>query len=817
MDADLDVLKQKPLQHQLRVFFHGDPPVSLQLVNYLLSYTIPETYNDLPSELQAAIVGKLQNLVGLGNLLNSIRNTSNGDWVLLYGRVLENVLDDSLICKLVVGEKDPQRLRLVDKLLFKGETLGVINEFLESIVKLNSVTYGAYLSDGIIRLCQNKVPYKTICLYMISTLGVTESSSTQFFDTIFCEATIEYFWSLVRQLRLFETKSVWRKLLWQYFPFRFTLESNQRIIALSRILLAYGDFGFLDVDFVERNLGIGGIATNKLIAYLIPSANVSAFAIKLLSRSCDKNALKSKPITIQVLETHLVLQLLIRSKTSDETKSLLKNPVFLTAISNRLESLSSNVKILGIILAEKLCKITGEESIFKFDDLGEYRYLLENDTYILLEEFDIEDSQSDWQLLLAPRIIENEDDEEAGILTNTHDTQIQNIAQMQIDDDSDMESDNEGDPSRTKPSKPLYIKDLLNYLTVDTNNKQAYDKRRLALTLGPTLIRQKARFGNEVAFLADSLYTTLISLDNVFMDDDFYDWILQNLVAVIASHYTTSLHVCRLLLNGDYSLQQRVMILTSLTLAARELKGLADDLITKSYSQNHFPTKQLPPNVHHLFGIIDGLESKVQDTLMLEASQDAQEQIDELNGVGKVLRISNKLKKRTSLELDTPLKPLIDNFYKVIGRYFFFPLCNVWYESGGIDIGLYSSILRAHFIKTLSLLLHCSYPSATDLHSMCREYLLITTSSLKQVDVDELQLIESIATGVLIVCEVCDENYLVTEFYNELTEVHTWLANIWELLIDNKVKSVCAGVLLRISSLFEKHNRLIENQLNSMY
>ncbi|KAG7193372.1 telomere binding protein [Scheffersomyces spartinae] len=841
MQDSLDFLKEEPLQHQLRVFFNANPPVSQKLVFYLLSYTVPEAYRDLKPELQNEILAKLRNLIGIGGLVNRMRDPPNRAWLLVYGEVLERVLDDTVICSLVVGERDPQRLRLIDKLIFKGGTLGVINEIVDQDTKresiYNSDSYSAFLSNGILQLCQNStVPYKDISSFMMSTLGVTEWSYIQFFDVMFTQLTIDNLWSLLRMLRLFELKSVWQKLLWHYLPFRyFTVldDANDKIVSLCRILESYGKnlSGILDVDFIERNLNNGSntMAINKLVAYLIPSDMISSFITKLLRASGDKNALKSKPISLQALEIHLMIQLLIRSKNAYSTKSLLKNPVFLSFVSNRLESLSNNVKMIGIVFAEKLCELTGEDKIFKFDTVDEYGYLLDDSSYILPEQTNADadvakDLSSCWKVLSAPQVIENEPDIDANIVDDTK--QIQNLSLTELNDkelDSDMDPDNEdgdGDPSSVKPSKPLYIKDLLEYLTVDTSNKQAYDKRKLALTVGPTLIRQKAKFGNELALLADSLYTTFIALDNAFDDDQFYDWILQNLVAVIASHYTSSLHVCRLLLNGDYSLQQRVMILTSLTLAARELKGIQDDLVTKSYTKTLFPTNQLPPNVHRIFGIVDGLESQIQDELMLEASKDAQDQIN--GGVGKVLRMSSKLRKpsaTTTTDIENSYRPpFIDIYYKVIvGRYFFFPLCNVWYESRGINIGIYSSILKSHFIKTLSLILHCSYPSSTDIHSMVREFLLIITSHIKQVGVDEIQLIESICTGVLIACEVCDENYLVTEFYNDLTIFHTWLSTIWELIIDNKVKSICAGVLLKITGLFEKHNRLIENQLNSMY
>ena len=145
----------------------------------------------------------------------------------------------------------------------------------------------------------------------------------------------------------------------------------------------------------------------------------------------------------------------------------------------------------------------------------------------------------------------------------------QDVSQDLDDDDDDSL------PPQTDVADPIYVKQLIEYFSVDTSNQNAYEMRRKALLKGPTLLHQKYRYGTEVHFYLEELLALLIGLDNHFDDKDFNELKLNNMVAVIVTNPSITTFMFNLLLTGDYSLQQRVLILSATLMAARQLRGFS--------------------------------------------------------------------------------------------------------------------------------------------------------------------------------------------------------------------------------------------------
>ena len=148
---------------------------------------------------------------------------------------------------------------------------------------------------------------------------------------------------------------------------------------------------------------------------------------------------------------------------------------------------------------------------------------------------------------------------------------------------------------------------------------------------------------------------------------------------------------------------------------------------------------------------IDFIENEVQKELLADASAEAQ---DQLLGSGKVVRVSSRLK-RPAKSTETPTA----GFYTIIGKLFYFLLLNVWYEAGTIDIGHYSPVYIGHYIKTLALLIHCAYPLSIQLNDMVKEFLILSCNILRKISLEATPVVESIVTGVLIVCEVSNPEF----------------------------------------------------------
>lgn len=209
---------------------------------------------------------------------------------------------------------------------------------------------------------------------------------------------------------------------------------------------------------------------------------------------------------------------------------------------------------------------------------------------------------------------------------------------------------------------------------------------------------------------------------------------------------------------------------------------------------------------------MDQIENDLQDSLMHQASNDAQDQII---GKGKLVRISRSLTRPKDIKPNET--PIVPNFYKLIGTNFYFPLLDVWYESGSIDIGHFSPIFIAHYIKTLSLLLHAAYPSSTQLKDMIKEFLLLCCTVIRKVTLEEVQVIESILTGILLILELIDAEFLVLNFNDEVVLVYNWLTVTWEGIIDNKIKSLAAGLVLKLQEVSKKFERTLIDQDYGLY
>lgn len=145
--------------------------------------------------------------------------------------------------------------------------------------------------------------------------------------------------------------------------------------------------------------------------------------------------------------------------------------------------------------------------------------------------------------------------------------------------------------------------------------------------------------------------------------------------------------------NGDYSIQQRATVLTTLGLGARKLAGYGkeDMALTKSNPQHtskdtaSFPSKQLPPKLHALYApekpaLTDIPGAKAVNTASLTLEQSilqpmALQAADALSGPNalKVRTFSSRMeveKRRT--------KPIPNALAKVVADGFFFPLTGRW-------------------------------------------------------------------------------------------------------------------------------------------
>jgi telomere length regulation protein len=519
----------------------------------------------------------------------------------------------------------------------------------------------------------------------------------------------------------------------------------------------------------------------------------------------------------------------------------------LSAISNRLAASSPRARFLGMIVGEALSSLVdkGDKRMdFKMDEMQSPEARWYKGLVTVSDVLGSLDPMMSQPQVLAKKVNPQPIQETRKGHIMQRGSKI--VAIEEVDDnedesgnnglvpyakpDSDAE-DSEEDPTlitRNKPTTPVYIRDLINFLR-DTEN---YDKQKLALHAAAPLIRRKATFGTEVSSHVEELATLLVGLQDKYDMEDFEDMRLQGMIAILIAHPPgMGKWFSKTFFDGDYSLSQRASILTTLGLGARELAGFGDEnvgLASKGIvSSSSFPSKALPESMHKVYTDKEG-ENAAVDRLSAELSNTmiapmAAELADKLTGpsILKVRTFSSRMaveKKRK--------KPIANSLAKVVADSFFFPLTGRFlmqlkaYGSTRSNV-VFQPFLLTLFIKTLSLLIHASGPSTLSLPQMTSEFwdLLL---GLRVQSVGDIAVIEAMLFAFLTILEINeDKRRLVLEHGRQMLETQEWLETIFGRVgmggseEDERVRMLAAGCLVRITEAGEKYQALLIGDLAS--
>lgn len=402
-------------------------------------------------------------------------------------------------------------------------------------------------------------------------------------------------------------------------------------------------------------------------------------------------------------------------------------------------------------------------------------------------------TQPERSKIIAIEEIEDDDDEES------EDEDL--IPYPKPDDDA---SDSEEDPTlinRDKPSAPVYIVDLIKQLQADDK----YDVVELALENAPSLIRRKANFGTEVSDNVQVLASTLLNLKSPTLgSEEMHHLRLQSLIAcLIAQPAVIAPWLTTMYFEGDYSLDQRASILSTIGLGARELAGLSDSKLSTSSIQSKrpltddtFPSRRLPAHVSAAYTnpmstASNSLTHTTMQPLALAAA-------DKLTGpdVLKVRTFSSRLdvEKRTAEKQAARSKRIPKNLHNLLARSFFLPLCTrlslILSVHGGGVLGRSSlfdpSIIRL-FLQTLLVILNALGPNAMHdlLGEVSREGInLIVALQNRPTLVSEKPVLESVMALLLGILEVnvangrVGEERLLMDCGEQLAGVVRWVGMV---------------------------------------
>lgn len=807
---DLEALSRQPSIEELEVLLFkplSSPLQEFKLVNILIN-NILELYDDLTRPLQKQLISIFTSLSGISSLLSHIKTCSVKDQTkaATFANFLTKIIDTPNILYLLISkESTAVKLNEIKTLFFGSKILnayGRLNAELGVECKYSyRLTFVEKLrKEYLVLLKANFVEYNYLAALLVGVLRLSDEGSFLILESLFSSEFICQFYLIYGGAR--SNKSA---ILAGIIKFLNHATKNEVDRQELTAWMSHFDIDFITLEEASR---YSNILLLQILVYAVHPRKRPDFCLNALQTWGDSSYINRTPMALQESFTNLLVILIYSTDTSFLIK-ISENHEFLDAITNRIASTSDRIRSLGMLIGNLIFRRLGKEPIFNIDEVlafeAEYLRKFENRPKSFSADASLSKIDNQFDKLV---IIDSDEEFEEDL------------------------SDSDDDPTivdRSKPNRPLFLKELIAYLNADPkSDKQAYDKIRLALTSGPKLILRSplknARFYN------NSLISILIGLTNNYEDSDFDDLRLKCLISCCVQDPVEAPEiVLRNFIAGDYSLQQRLTLLSTLLLSVRYLRGHDDAAFQVDETKLEFRSKMLPPAAHRLFLNYDdkfsGLANLIGTDLETEIVEETlSNNRDKLMGQGTVLRVSSKLTKPKARS-STFVKARIPDFYKIVGSKFFFPLTSVWFtldQTGAFRSGNFSAVLAAHMLKSIGLILHTTFPSCNDLQDVVKTSLEIVISvsngmfrirSGSQSN-EDLLLLDSVLFIVLVILDSSSDQYLVDFYLNELVVVKNFIVGILNeeleaISVDELLLQKCFTVTFRLNEIFEKYERLL--------
>ena len=446
--------------------------------------------------------------------------------------------------------------------------------------------------------------------------------------------------------------------------------------------------------------------------------------------------------------TEIILLTIAYINRQDPTaiKKLSQSRLFLQTVSNRLSASVSRARILGMLVATAVSRLAdGSDKAMNFgmeelesqaaqkwldlvnvqDEVGSIDSLkvpMETTKPMILDlagptTKSKAPAQPERSKIIAIEEIEDEDE-----ISEDEDL----VPYQKPDEDP---SDSDDDPTlinRDKPSPPVYIINLIKQLQDDDK----LDVVELALKTAPSLIRRKANFGTEVSDNVLVLASTLLNLKSPTLDgDEMHNLRLQALVACLVSQPTIiAPWLAAMYFEGDYSLDQRASILSTLGLGAREIAGLSTSSSTPTTTDNDrdrdgtpFPSRRLPSHTTALSPSYTTPLSTATATIAHNTMQPlALRAADKLSGpdILKIRTFSSRMavQARTAASAAERTKRIPRDLHKLLAESFFLPLAaRLALVLSSTAVGrsnIFESNIVRLYLQTLVVVLNALGPNA---------------------------------------------------------------------------------------------------------
>ncbi|OAX83232.1 hypothetical protein ACJ72_02410 [Emergomyces africanus] len=626
-----------------------------------------------------------------------------------------------------------------------------------------------------------------------------------------------------------------------------------------------------DRDFLRSQLSewlVSGLETNikgidfrraLLASFRNQQESILEIIQKALEMFGDKLYIKHTPAYAQEGNTQIILLTAgyAHRLCPHRLLSITQSGTYLTAISNRLAASSPRARFLGMIVGMSVSKLVDPaDKAMKFDlDEMESEEAL---WYMSLTSVqDNVGSINDLRhknTLNSPkkskRNMRNvpQSDQPKSSESTSKVISIEDISEESDDDflsyekpDTDA-SDSEDDPTlinRSKPSAPVYIRDLLACLR-DTDNAERYN---LGISTAPTLIRRKASFGTEVAENSEALAFILAGLQDKYKLPKFQEYKLQSEIALLVAYpLTMGQWFVHTLFNADLSQSQRSTILVALGLSVRELAGFGDEtseaIGLPPSADSSFPSKRLPSNLETSYGDlnnpINAISKKLSQATLQPLALHAADSLTGPNAL-KIRTFSSRMeveKKKQQREQQRRQKAIPKDLYRILSDGFFFPLTNAFgitmYSMSSTNIHnpfLVPQLLHL-FVQTITLILSTLGPNSPNLATLTHEALALLMTLHNLSVATEPTVLPAILSLFLSVVDLnisagsIGEERLVTEFVTQVMEMREWVDGVFERAAkeEQEVRILSAGIMVKLGEVTDRYQgRLLGTNLGFGY
>ncbi|KAK9464174.1 telomere length regulation protein-domain-containing protein [Lipomyces oligophaga] len=835
------------------------------IVVTLINTTLPLYYDSLKHlsgdidellrKLLASVTGISSLVAACGNLSSRLQETPQDDALRLYletiFRVLSIMLFPGLLKELFIQLPSDRTgsayLQELNTIFGGSKLLTVLSEASSSLDITSSDSwswiidgekYVGYLAREIIICGSTKaVPLDRLVRFLarVMKLGYPDF----LFNEMMNRQNFNFFVTVINSFQPLEMMSFVKFFLKYVHKKYLIVSANEnfklRISSISRILIDTIPYNQDRIFFKYIQLSSGNLLLMRSYVLWLVSFDAQEQVFETTARLWgDKIFIKSEQTSRQEVLTQILL-LLLSHLSQEFITRFAQSSVFLDGISHRLEAMSSPLRYMGMAFAQAVnsrdssgVKLNFNEVKGFLEESDQWSRMLEicdeldelDDSKVLIwdclePEENLHKYQSDFHQLLPEatadhiELPESDSDNEE---SEDHDNEFPPFSI--IDDGSD---DSDDDPTLKRESirVPVYMIDLIEYLN-ESDDTKAIRKHELALQFAAKIILRKASFGREIDITAKELALIIIGLKDNFALPDFEQRRLSAMVAlIVTTPATVGPLYADLLTFGDYSLQERLVMLSAMALGALHLSGrsLYNFEITLA---DLFPSKLLPSNVHTRFSSRDvAMElahygsSYIEDSVKSIQSNATRETVNNALFLDPGVKfISSRLRReRQNQSLDSKQNVLA----RLAGPNFFLPLVASYkYFMKSIVRNSFGALLLSHYIKTLAIVLSCSYPSSPDIFDMSRE-LLVILSSIERNGA-EPSVLEAVFTAVLVIMEVNDQDVLVDSFSRQLVDMKEYLEATWETIGDDQARNLAAGLLVKISELLAKWQRRLIGQ-----